>query len=491
MQIAVIGAGPAGLTAALQLSKGGAKVCVYEAGPCVGGLARSLTLWGQRVDLGPHRFFSTDPRVNQFWLDVVGRDYVMIDRLTRIYYEGRMFDYPLRPLDAALGMGLSCSARCLASYLWQQAWPRREQAADMSFESWVVHRFGRRLFEMFFKSYSEKLWGIPCSKLSADFAAQRIKKFSLAEALRSACSLGRAARHKTLVSRFAYPLGGTGTVYEKLAETIATAGGDVLLRTPVRRVLHEGCRVRAVELADGRVQPCDHLVSTMPLTLLIQGLSDVPPAVRAAAGALQFRNTILVYLCIAADALFPDQWLYIHAPELRVGRVTNFANWLPPTAESQSTILAAEYWCNADDVTWTESDESLIATATAELNSIGILRGAKVTAGHVVRIARSYPVYRRGYRAHVDRLAEYLRRFQNLSVIGRYGSFKYNNQDHSILMGLLAAENVLDNRQHDLWGVNTDYDTYGESAIITEQGLVRGASSGAREVKCEPTLEHS
>ena len=375
MRVAVIGAGPAGMTAALQLSRGGAEVSVYEAGPCVGGLARSLDLWGQRVDLGPHRFFSTDARVNRLWLDVVGSEYAMVDRLTRIHYKDRFFHYPLKPLNACWNMGLADAASCLASYLKEQLRPGSSTTDDVSFESWIVRRFGRRLFDMFFKSYSEKLWGIPCRELSADFAAQRIKQLSLPEAVMSALSTRRARSHKTLVDRFAYPLGGTGSVYEKMADQFRDHGGQIHLQCPVQRILHDDFDVRGIELSGGHVEDFDHVVSTMPLTMLTGGLADVPEDVQAAADSLQFRNTILVYLHVDSDSLFDDQWLYIHAPDLKMGRVTNFRNWVPQLhGDAGTTILAVEHWCDDDDPIWTAPDDRLIEQATSELRSTKLLR---------------------------------------------------------------------------------------------------------------------
>ncbi len=475
MRVAVIGAGPAGMTAALQLSQGGAKVAVYEADQCVGGLARSLDLWGQRVDLGPHRLFSTDPRVNRLWLDVVGREYAMVHRLTRIYYRRRFFLYPLKPLNTFRNIGLPEAAFCLASYLKEQLRPRFPTTGDVSFESWIVRRFGRRLFDMFFKSYSEKLWDIPCGELSADFAAQRIKQLSLLEAVKSALSPRSRRQHETLVDRFPYPLGGTGSVYEKMADRLRDGGGRIHLQCPVRRVLHQGFDVQGMEFESGRVEYSDHVVSTMPLTDLVRGLADVPADVQAAADALQFRNTIFVYLHVDSDSLFADQWLYIHDPDLKMGRVSNFRNWVPQLhGEAQTTILAVEYWCNDSGPLWVAPDDRLIELATRELRSTGLLRDEPIMAGHVLRARRCYPVYRRGYRQHVERIADYLRNFRRLTPIGRYGTFKYNNQDHSILMGILAAENLLHNRAHDLWSVNTDHDAYQVGELITENCLANG-----------------
>jgi protoporphyrinogen oxidase len=477
MRIAVIGAGPAGMAAAYQLASAGTQVDVFEAGDQVGGMARSLDLWGQRVDLGPHRFFSTDRRVNQLWLEVTAGAYRMVDRLTRIFYGGRFYHYPLRAGNVLWNLGLRDTLHCLGSYCWEQIRPSAPADQEATFESWVVRRFGRKLFETFFKSYSEKLWGIPCDQLDADFAAQRIKKFSLGEAVKSVLGTAKV-RHKTLVDRFAYPLRGTGMVYEQMAQRVRQWGGRIHLREPVRRVLHEGRQVHGLEFADGRRADFDHVISTMPLTLMVRGLGeDVPGTVRAAVDSLTFRNTLLVYLHIGATDLFPDQWIYIHSPELRTGRVTNFRNWVRELyGDKQTSILALEYWCNPADPIWREEDHQLIQRATREITATGLIGDAPILDGSVFRIPRCYPVYARGYKHHLAPVEEFLREFRGLTPIGRYGAFKYNNQDHSILMGILAAQNIQSDMGHDLWRVNADSEQYQEAAYISETGLVSASA---------------
>lgn len=473
MKIAVIGAGPAGISAAYQLSKKRLDLQVFEADYSVGGLSRSIRLWNQTVDLGPHRFFSSDPRVNRLWLEVVGRDYKMVDRLTRIYYKGRFFNYPLKPINALLNIGLVEAVRCTLSYGAKQMRRGEVSRQNETFEEWVMNRFGRRLYELFFRTYSEKLWGIPCSELDADFARQRIKKFSLGEAIKGALG-GGSQRHKTLVDRFAYPVGGTGMVYSRMAAEVEENGGKLYLGTPIAGITHDRFRVTGIELANGSRVACDHVVSTMPLTLLVKSLKGAPRQVREATEALTFRNTILVYLRVEEKNVFPDQWLYVHSPELRVGRITNFRNWVPELhGNSGDSVLALEYWCDSRDRFWSRSDEALIQLAANEVEKTGLLERDSITAGHVIRIPHSYPVYRRGYKEHLAVITEYLKEFDSLTPIGRYGSFKYNNQDHSILMGMLAAENIMDGHNHNLWDVNTDYETYQEEAVITETGLAR------------------
>ncbi|MFP4173737.1 MAG: FAD-dependent oxidoreductase [Candidatus Hydrogenedentota bacterium] len=469
MRVAVIGAGPAGATAAYVLTKNGVAVDLYEASPRVGGLARSFPLWNQTVDLGPHRFFSKDKRVNQLWLEVVGEDYVMVDRLTRILYRGQFFHYPLRPANALRNLGPIEATRCLASYA-RQSW--RPTPLDGTFEAWVTHRFGRRLYEIFFKTYSEKLWGIPCTELDAAFAAQRIKKINLAKAIKKAFFKDFNQNHKTFVERFAYPRWGTGMVYQRMVDAVCQNGGRVFLETPVKSFRMTDNQVTALRLSDGSEHAYSQIVSSMPLSLLVRGLEGTPDSVLDAAASLRFRNTIIVYLRVESNNLFPDNWLYVHSPELQTGRVTNFRNWSPDLyGEEEDTILAMEFWANDDDPLWHADDESLINLARREIQETGLTQGAAITAGHVQRIKRCYPVYQCGYEETVDVIREYLDSIANLQAIGRYGAFKYNNQDHSILMGLLAAENVMKGAGHDLWAINTDYEVYQEEALITEAGL--------------------
>jgi protoporphyrinogen oxidase len=473
MRIAVIGAGPAGMTAAYQLAKGGAEVEVFEAGPVVGGMSRSIKLWGQTVDLGPHRFFSSDARVNGLWLEVVGRDYRMVERITRIYYNGRFFHYPLQATNALINLGLFEAFRCGMSYLREKVSPGSSSSSNETFESWVVDRFGRRLFEIFFKTYSEKLWGISCQELDADFAAQRIKRFSLGEAIKDVFGLG-AAQHKTLVRHFAYPTTGTGTVYERMAESVRNRPGcRILTGTPIKGLCRDGNRISGIVTENGETREFDHVISTMPLTHMVRAIGDMPAEVENAVNALQFRNTILVYLHVSAKDVFPDQWLYVHASNLRMGRITNFRNWVPDiVGDCPGTILALEYWCNFEDALWAEDDQTLIDRAKDEILRTGLIRGAGITDGHVVRIPRCYPIYRKGYKDHLDVVTTFLKQFSGITPIGRYGAFKYNNQDHGILMGILVAENLLGGKNNDLWAVNTDYDSYQESTAITASGLV-------------------
>jgi protoporphyrinogen oxidase len=475
-RVGVIGAGPAGLTAAYQLQALGAEVAVFEASDRVGGLARSFDLWGHRVDLGPHRFFSSDERVNRIWREVLGEEFRLVARQTRIYYRKRFFEYPLRIGNVLANLSVIDIGRAISSYLKERVMPERKAAARDTFEAWVVHSFGRRLFEMFFRSYSEKLWGIGCDELDADFAAQRIKRFSLGESILAALHVGRT-RHKTLVDEFAYPKAGSGDLYERMARTIETRGGEIHLSSPVARVEVSGTAVTGLELRDGTSRPFDQVVSTMPLTLLVESLGSADSVVRDCVARLKFRNTLLVYLRVEATKLFSDQWLYIHSEAVSVGRITNFRNWVPELyGQLDFTILALEYWCYDEDARWSEPDDSLIERAERETRAIGLIGSAPVTAGHVVRIRRCYPVYARGYRATLTPVVQYLKRHENLWPIGRYGSFKYNNQDHSILMGLLAAENICAGAKHDLWSVNTDYDSYQEAASI-DPALAQGSPS--------------
>lgn len=468
-RIAVIGAGPAGLTAAYCLSKKGIKVDVYEASGEVGGMCKTLELWGQLVDLGPHRFFSQDKRINELWLEVVGKDYKLVNRLTRIYYKGKFFQYPLKATDALRKLGAVEVVRSMQSYFSTRVSPPHN---DNSFEYWVTSRFGKRLFEIFFKSYSEKLWGIPCNDLDADFAAQRIKKFSLSEAVKHALTRSKN-KHNTLVSKFAYPIKGTGMVYHKMEQFILNKGCNIFLHTPVQSVSQdENGAVNGLFTTDGQFHRYDSVISSMPLTLLVKQLPHVPPEVKDATSKLTFRNTVLVYLHIEGKHLFPDNWLYVQEPSVQMGRITNFRNWVPDLyGDSNNTILVLEYWCYNEDEIWNDSDESITALAVKEIKQTGLLQDHKVLDSFIYKIPRCYPVYHKGYKQALAPITDYLKAVPNLTCIGRYGAFKYNNQDHSILMGILAAENIADGAEHDLWNVNTDYEAYQENSMISETGL--------------------
>ena len=466
--VGIIGAGPAGLTAALELTRKGCRVEVFEASAEVGGLCKTIDLWGQKVDLGPHRFFSSDPRVNGVWLEMAGDDYRLVDRLTRILYRGQFFHYPLRVGNVLRNLGPWEALRCVFSYLREKAIPRTNEG---SFEDWVTSRFGRRLYQIFFKTYSEKLWGISGQELDEDFAAQRIKKLSFLEAVKNALLQGRGNKHKTLVDQFAYPTAGTGLIYDRMADSVEARGGSVHLSTPVRRVLLDEGRAVGLEVDELGRREFDHIISSMPLTLMVRALPNLPPSVAQACDNLRFRNTVLVYLLVDRPSLFQDNWLYVHSPEVRCGRITNFRNWVPDLyGAEQRTILALEYWCNGDEPEWEREDSQWRRVAEEDFHQTGLSNGAVVLDHEVVRINRCYPIYERGYNDHVAHIRRYLDTIDGLQVIGRYGSFKYNNQDHSILMGLLAAENALGNETHDLWRVNTDYE-YQEKALITKTGL--------------------
>ncbi len=473
MKIAVIGAGPAGLTAAYQLSKEIGKTVtqldVYESSNAVGGMCKSISLWNQTVDLGPHRFFSKDKRINELWLELAADEYEIVNRTTRIFYNQHFFYYPIRIFNALKGLGLLEAFRCLFSYLKQKIAPVKDCS---TFEGWVTRRFGKRLFTIFFKTYSEKLWGISCTELDSDFASQRIKRLSLIEAIRNALQTKKKEQHATLVEQFAYPIGGTGSVYEKMQGQIIKNGGNIHLQTGVKRVIAENKIVVALELEDGSKRKYDQIISSMPLPHLIESLDSVPENIKKNSGKLRFRNNILVYLKVNNPSLFKNQWLYIHDKEVETGRITNFRNWIPQLyGTEKSSILCMEYWCNFEDELWNADVESLKNRASQEIVKIGLVKKDEIMDASVYRIPNCYPVYFKNYREKLEPIQQFLKEINCLHIIGRYGAYKYNNQDHSILMGMLSAENILLNMNHNLWEINTDYETYQESATISKTGL--------------------
>lgn len=454
--VAIIGAGPSGLAAAKQLCKQGIKTTVYERSKHVGGLARSFTLWGKVVDLGPHRFFTKSNKVIQFWNEVLGDDVIKVNRKTRIFYRGKFISYPLRLIDTCKALGTLESIRCVLSYLNRSS-ALADRADKESLETWLISRFGKRLYEHFFEGYNFKLWGVGCNYIEADFAAQRIRGLSLPQAIKS--SLGfRGDAKRTLADEFEYPIHGAGMLYEKVTESLTKQGIEVLLGNGIKelRFSHSNGAV-ALLLEDGSEHVFDHVISSMPLNQLVSAVADAPGEVIKASSELRYRNSILVYLKVDKDHLFDDQWIYVHDTRIQLGRITNFRNWLTGDyAEGEGTILCCEYWCEFGGSLWSLSDNELIALAKTDLDVAGFADGTLVSNGHVERIPKSYPMYFRGYKKRVETISKWIDKLPNVTAIGRSGTHSYNNQDHSILMGILAAENISQMAHHEIWNVNSD-----------------------------------
>ncbi|MGO8879980.1 MAG: FAD-dependent oxidoreductase [Desulfomonilaceae bacterium] len=469
-KIAIIGAGPAGLAAAYQLSKhDDFDINLYESAAQVGGMCKTVRIMGQRVDLGPHRFFSSDSRVNNLWLEAMGDNYLMIDRVTRIFYRNRFFHYPLKPLNALTNLGFIEAMLCIMSHFRHRLFPISDES---NFENWVINRFGSRLFNIFFRGYTEKLWGINCENLDASFAAQRIKGLSLFAAIKNAFVGTSDTDPKTLVDQFAYPRNGTGEVYTRMVKEFVRRGGKLFLNKPVYSLTLKDGNVRGLILESGDKIDCDAVISSMPLTRLVSRIPDLPNEVLLACQQLRYRNTLIVYLKVDSNHVFPDQWIYVHSPELKVGRISNFRNWSPHLfGNEQGSVLAMEYWCHESDDLWLMRDDQLIELGKEEIRATSLINSSRVIDAAVYRIEQSYPVYSKGYHYHLNIIQDFLKQIPNLSMIGRYGAFKYNNQDHSILMGILVAENIAHGASNNLWEVNTDYN-YQEASRISETGLV-------------------
>ena len=454
-RVVIAGAGPAGLTAAYELVKHGVCPLVLEKANQVGGLARTEVYKGYRFDMGGHRFYTKVAQVQQVWQDLLGEDLRKVRRLSRIYFRRRFFDYPISLGNTLVNLGLGESALVLASYLQARL---RPSPVEENFEQWVCNRFGRRLFETFFKTYTEKVWGIPCDLIQADWAAQRIRGLSLVSAVVDALVPSRSS--KTLIREFDYPTLGPGLLWERMEQAVTAGGGQVHLGTALARLRHDGKRVTGVVARrDGRDAEIggEQFLSTMPLSELVCRLEPPPPDdVLRAARALRYRSFLMVGLVVNRRNLFRDNWVYVHDPEFRVGRIQDFRNWSAAMIpEPEKTAAGMEYFCDEGDELWTQVDETLIALATRELVGLGLLEAGLVEDGVVFRQPKAYPVYDREYRRNVELVRSYLDGIVNLQSFGRNGMHRYNNLDHSMLAGMLAARNVL-GEHHDLWSVNTE-----------------------------------
>ncbi|MFM2431442.1 MAG: hypothetical protein RLZZ511_2655 [Cyanobacteriota bacterium] len=454
--IVVIGGGPAGLTAAYELAKHGQRSITLEAGEQVGGIARTEVYKGYRFDIGGHRFFTKVDVVNQLWQEVLGNDFIKVPRLSRIYYDGRFFSYPLEPKNALQQLGIGESIKIMMSYTKIKFFPYKQEE---TLEQWVTNRFGKRLFRTFFKTYTEKVWGIECDKIGADWAAQRIKGLSLRTAVLNA--LFKVNNTKTLIKEFDYPRLGPGMMWERFQEKLNAKGCPVQLNSPVVKIRRDGNRITQVvaRSPEGMQElPVTQLISSMPVTQLVQQLDPPAPApVLEAAKSLSYRAFIIVPIIIDRADLFPDNWIYVHSPDVQVGRIQNFKNWSPEMVpDPTKTCLGMEYFCDEDDDLWNLTDTELLDLAAKEIGILGLAPTEAVEDGCVIRQPKAYPVYDRDYRQHLQVIQDFLSGFENLQTTGRNGMHRYNNQDHSMLTGVLAARNLLGDGPHDLWEVNTE-----------------------------------
>ncbi|KKD36534.1 MAG: NAD(P)/FAD-dependent oxidoreductase [Limnoraphis robusta] len=457
--VVIIGAGPAGLTAAYELTKRGVHPHVLEAASQVGGISRTEVYKGYRFDIGGHRFFTKVDIVNQLWQEVLGKEFIQVPRLSRIYYQNKFYDYPLSIYNTLFNLGIIESLLILLSYFKARVKGKLQPDVEPeTFEEWVTDSFGSRLYRTFFKTYTEKVWGIPCNKIEAEWAAQRIKGLSLKKAVLNA--LFGSNDTKTLIKKFDYPIYGPGMMWERFQQKVDENGGQVSLNTRVVSIKREGHHItEVIAYKEGQEisLKADKFISSMPVTALVNRLDPLPPdEVLQAAKSLSYRDFLIVALIIDEADLFPDNWIYIHSPEVKVGRIQNFKNWSPAMVPDQTkTCLGLEYFCTEGDEIWNLSDTELLDLATREIEELGLAKASKVEDGTILRQPKAYPVYDRDYRRHLQVIQDYLSQFDNLQTIGRNGMHRYNNQDHSMLTGVLAAQNVLGDH-HDLWNVNTE-----------------------------------
>lgn len=489
----IIGAGPAGLTSAYELSKLGISSTILEADEQVGGLSRTVSYKGYRFDIGGHRFFSKVPLINELWREMLSEDFLLRPRMSRIHYRGHFFDYPLKAANALAGLGPIEAFLVMLSYSKAKLFPHAEET---NLEQWVSNRFGQRLYEIFFKTYTEKVWGMPCTEISADWAAQRIKNLSLKEAVRNALfGAGKSAEGEvitTLIEQFHYPRLGPGMMWECCKDLLASQGNETVHGVKVDKIRHHNGRVESVigHKSNGeRVEfDGDQFISSMPLRRLIQSLDPLPPdEVLEAANSLRYRDYLTVVLMAKREHVFPDNWIYIHSPEVKMGRIQNYKNWSPEMVpDSSRSSLGLEYFLWQKDEEWKWSNDRLIDLGIKECAQIGLVQPDEVEDGTVVRMKKAYPVYDQDYQARIDLIRNYLETIPNLQTVGRNGLHRYNNQDHSMLTGVYAARNIV-GEKNDVWAVNTEQD-YHEEVREAETNRVKTMGDRAVPMPIQPVV---
>jgi protoporphyrinogen oxidase len=462
----VLGGGPAGLTAGYLLGKSGRDVVVFEAEPQVGGLAKTVEIDGYRFDLGGHRFFTKSVEVDTLWHEILGEEFLLRPRMSRIYWNSRYLDYPLRGSDVIRKLGPVELTRCMASYIRAAA---KRGKKDDSLEDWVTNRFGRRPYELFFKSYNEKVWGVPPSEIRAEWAAQRIKGLSFFSAAKAAFFGNEGNKVKSLISEFNYPRFGPGQMWDAMTRAIETEGGVVRLSAPVERI--ELAASRVVEVAAGGISYAlpDAVISSLPLREVVAMASPAPPRdVVEAAGGLRYRDFLTVALVVDGEDLFPDNWIYVHEPDVRVGRIQNYRSWSPwMVPDPDKACVGLEYFCFAGDDLWSTPDDGLVELAASELDRLGLAPRAKVERGFAIRVPKAYPIYDADYAERVAVIRGWLDTVDNLQQVGRNGLHRYNNSDHSMLTAMRAVDNLLAGAHHDIWAVNAE-SVYHETDVPDE-----------------------
>ncbi len=483
--VVIIGAGPAGLTAAYELvERYGITSTILESDDIVGGISRTVERDGWRFDIGGHRFFTKVKEVEAFWHEILpDEDFMLRPRMSRIFYEGKYYDYPLKIPNVLKNLGLWEAFLCVVSYLSVRIRPPKDQD---TLEGWIAARFGWRLYKHFFKTYNEKLWGVPADKLPADFAAQRIKNLSFMNAVMTALMPKRGQTDITsLIEEFQYPKLGPGMMWERCRDLVEAKGCQVLMNQRVVGIRHENDRAVAVvaEDTDGTrtEHAADHVISSMPISQMLQAM-DPPaaPAAETAADDLRYRDFLTVALVVPLEYSFPDNWIYVHSREVKVGRIQNFGSWSPYLVKEGRTCLGLEFFVFEGDETWNKPDAELIEQGKRELAILGLVDPGKVEAGYVVRMPKAYPFYDAHYKANVARIVEWLEDCApNVHPVGRNGMHRYNNQDHSMYTAMLTAENIATGSTHDVWNVNVEEEYHEESSSDDSSRGTRGTGRDA------------